>query len=775
MRRVDKTYSDDEAINYIIALENPHKVGWDKSKKIWRTPKGKGFDNNQIAYGLDTRLEHNPLVYNYLKDNGRLNNPWLTDQEARSLAMQTYRQKKDSVIKAIEIAGGNVSQRGYNILSGMAWHGHPMKSVLSPDSITGKAFRNAIKQGDQDFDSVFDTYYQYGSNAKQFAERIKADKAFRPEADVETYVMKDGTKKMVFSKPDWSKSKVEIPNPWIPKTIDTQYPIGSDVPQSINSWNGAGSPAYGGSNVFIPDTQTTTDKYRKKIEDAFDKSLLNIDYSPTYNKFEIPKANCGKDKLPRFDEGTPYTVGPYTIYPSAVAEAQKGDKALLNATWNGPDIPIVGTDRRPLYQRYDAENSVYDGNTIRNITDWAPGIGDVSQGFDAVNAFKNNKYEEAALLGGLLLLPNALEPIAKPLFKAVARKAEPIKSAITNAVSNIPGYNDAVRALRQRWSPELFDLFDNDVPKYYGQNMDSYPTAIKESLENSVYPRMRKMRPWMTDDQFRGAFDYAADGKYTVYPKRTFQDAGENAEGLYYPSTDHIAIEEGKTFDALGHEVEHKIDEAIPLTEKEETYLTDAYDDDFLSLGGARDGYNMAPERKTLNYDSRRELLGWDVDEKVPVEQQNKMIDAASDAEIFAAVENSNGYGRDYIELKRKTKGLTKDLANKIRKSMKYVGAAQAPIAAGTALGWQASKLDEEDYDNAMSRLKTLVDGLGMYANGKDIYIKPSKRGTFTAAAKKRGKSVQAFASQVLNNPNKYSKAMRKKAQFARNASKWKH
>lgn len=53
------------------------------------------------------------------------------------------------------------------------------------------------------------------------------------------------------------------------------------------------------------------------------------------------------------------------------------------------------------------------------------------------------------------------------------------------------------------------------------------------------------------------------------------------------------------------------------------------------------------------------------------------------------------------------------------------------------------------------------------------IYIKPSKRGTFTAAAKKHGKSVQAFASQVLANKENYSPAMVKKANFARNAAKW--
>lgn len=56
-----------------------------------------------------------------------------------------------------------------------------------------------------------------------------------------------------------------------------------------------------------------------------------------------------------------------------------------------------------------------------------------------------------------------------------------------------------------------------------------------------------------------------------------------------------------------------------------------------------------------------------------------------------------------------------------------------------------------------------------------NIYIKPSKRGTFTAAAKKRGQGVQEFASKVLANKDNYSPAMVKKANFARNASKWNH
>lgn len=55
------------------------------------------------------------------------------------------------------------------------------------------------------------------------------------------------------------------------------------------------------------------------------------------------------------------------------------------------------------------------------------------------------------------------------------------------------------------------------------------------------------------------------------------------------------------------------------------------------------------------------------------------------------------------------------------------------------------------------------------------IHIKKSKRGTFKAAAKKAGMGVQAYAKKVLAKGSKASPAMKKKANFARNAAKWNH
>lgn len=59
------------------------------------------------------------------------------------------------------------------------------------------------------------------------------------------------------------------------------------------------------------------------------------------------------------------------------------------------------------------------------------------------------------------------------------------------------------------------------------------------------------------------------------------------------------------------------------------------------------------------------------------------------------------------------------------------------------------------------------------YSKG-GIHIKPENRGKFTASAKAAGHSVQEHARAVLANPNA-TPLQKKRANFARNAAKWKH
>ena len=72
-------------------------------------------------------------------------------------------------------------------------------------------------------------------------------------------------------------------------------------------------------------------------------------------------------------------------------------------------------------------------------------------------------------------------------------------------------------------------------------------------------------------------------------------------------------------------------------------------------------------------------------------------------------------------------------------------------------------------------RYKQSENLASLFADGGPIHIAKNKRGTFTAAATKHNMGVQEFASHVLANKDNFSPAMVKKANFAKNASKWKH
>jgi len=53
--------------------------------------------------------------------------------------------------------------------------------------------------------------------------------------------------------------------------------------------------------------------------------------------------------------------------------------------------------------------------------------------------------------------------------------------------------------------------------------------------------------------------------------------------------------------------------------------------------------------------------------------------------------------------------------------------------------------------------------------------IDPSHRGRFTRKAKAAGMSTQQYASKVMANKGQYTAATVKQANFARNATKFKH
>jgi hypothetical protein len=90
----------------------------------------------------------------------------------------------------------------------------------------------------------------------------------------------------------------------------------------------------------------------------------------------------------------------------------------------------------------------------------------------------------------------------------------------------------------------------------------------------------------------------------------------------------------------------------------------------------------------------------------------------------------------------------------------------------------QLTKLFEEQEsqkDNNFSSDMFAFGGQLTYGKGGTIHIKESHKGLFTRSAKKAGYSVQEYASKVLAHKENYSSQLVKRANFARNVSKWKH
>lgn len=105
--------------------------------------------------------------------------------------------------------------------------------------------------------------------------------------------------------------------------------------------------------------------------------------------------------------------------------------------------------------------------------------------------------------------------------------------------------------------------------------------------------------------------------------------------------------------------------------------------------------------------------------------------------------------------------------SNKVAKKANALRQAQ-----NTAFAWQSNVQDNAIRNATMNSNQQLQS---TFAYGGGINIKPSKRGTFTRAAKKHNMGVQEFANHVLNNKENYNSAMVKKANFAKNAAGWKH
>ena len=212
--------------------------------------------------------------------------------------------------------------------------------------------------------------------------------------------------------------------------------------------------------------------------------------------------------------------------------------------------------------------------------------------------------------------------------------------------------------------------------------LKQYPNYAEQMIQNSTIPRMIAMRQGENPVVLSNRINQVAGKSYQLWPEYAFvQKYSPRYTGIYTPATNQIAIKNGYTKDSLPHEIRHKIDEHLPLTEVEQELLNRAYG---LNFNFANYGLTNNPEAEwvTTNFDIRRKLLGDYNTQHLPMAAQNNLIDSASDDALFNAIKEANGYGQRYASFMGR-EGFDAKTSKNIREALKRVGIASAPVTGG--------------------------------------------------------------------------------------------
>lgn len=435
----------EQMMPYILAVENPTKQGL--ANGVWRPPTDSSkWDTHAIGGGLDIREENNPIVYNYLKSKGRLNNPYLTVAEEEMLRKQTFEK---TTLPALRKMYGKykdkISEKGYARLAGMKWQGHPYLMAITPDSITGKAFLNAVASGDRDLDSVFDAYYKYPSNAKRYGARINADVNYWKNYSTSSNVEPKSELVQLLEQQDKEKFQ-----PWS-NYHSPDYSLSNPAPSTISSWNNPTSPAFNTSGLYA---RRATNNINNVVQDVLfnDKDVQDalID-NLSNNVFGGKRLGFKNGKLPKYGDGK---------IEHNVSHAKMNDDDTFT-----DDYTKLFEDMYVTPYKTDLKSGSYTLNNfphyLQHRTDWTKPFmssGTNETGLELVNP------EFDILLGGRQLATEIFKPFSKnaneiaanEIAKELNRGIE--QNTILRNYNKIPANKDIGSAY------DYLDFLDNIYP-----------------------------------------------------------------------------------------------------------------------------------------------------------------------------------------------------------------------------------------------------------------------------------------------------------------------
>ena len=414
------------------------------------------------------------------------------------------------------------------------------------------------------------------------------------------------------------------------------------------------------------------------------------------------------------------------------------------------DDVVIMPNTKYFYDPYDSAGNYFDGNWSKDFINMTPGIGDAMDVAQSIVDSSNGKYIAAGSGLAMLALPNFIE---KP-FKYIGKRSMPFIKRYLDKI-NFKGFKSELD-----WSPESW-LSKRIDKKWTKKDEDALASHLQEYLD--IEKKAKQNGTWLKnkdgstfDGDPRSWVQMQSDSFKKNYKDEILthgEDAINDLFGDFYG-------------DGVGAGIGDKV-----LWTSTNKLLGKTYGNDVFSLAALKNAKTNivadAEGRPWLNV-----VQGKDTNNLVYPNLTNDNI-----VRINNVVDAGPNIKWSEIKDFRKNETVPEYL------SRKYTG---DDVVIGQDVSRKSIVGNNGDFNpidkNIYRALIPLISTYGLYDinkynynSGKDIRIKPSKRGTFTKAAKQHGMSVQDFANRVLRNPSKYSASMRKKANFAHNAAGWKH
>lgn len=166
-----------------------------------------------------------------------------------------------------------------------------------------------------------------------------------------------------------------------------------------------------------------------------------------------------------FQDETGNIVGDSVVLPELTVRAHKGYKSAY--------------DREML------------DNTIGTALDFTPGIGDAKQGTEALDALNKRNYEEAVMLGGLLLLPNVIEKPLKYVGRGLKRYYGHLKNIPGSMLQDAMLTDSYKKLLKDLPNIQHYDDVDANTLQMIA-DLDHYTHLKDPHIGNIVYESIGK-------------------------------------------------------------------------------------------------------------------------------------------------------------------------------------------------------------------------------------------------------------------------------------------